>query len=79
LRCTLEAIQDGLQPLNRTGVDALHEETLFLQGLIGELQDLALAEAGRLDLHFRGGRYQIDRETFVVWLPTTALIVDDVD
>jgi len=28
----------------------LHEETLFLQRLIGDLQDLALAEAGRLDL-----------------------------
>jgi len=28
----------------------LHEETLFLQRLISHLQDLALAEAGRLDL-----------------------------
>jgi signal transduction histidine kinase len=51
LRCTLEAMQDGLQPMNRIAVDALHEEALFLQGLISELQDLALAEAGRLDLH----------------------------
>ena len=52
LRCTLEAMQDGLQPMNRIGVDALHEETLFLQSLISELQDLALAEAGRLQFHF---------------------------
>jgi two-component system, OmpR family, sensor histidine kinase BaeS len=51
LRCTLEAMQDGLAPLDRAAVDALHEETLFLQRLIADLQDLALAEAGRLELH----------------------------
>lgn len=53
LRCTLEAMQDGLAPLDRAAVDALYEETLFLQRLIADLQDLALAEAGRLDLHVR--------------------------
>jgi signal transduction histidine kinase len=51
LRCTLESIQDGLVPLDRAGIDALHEETLFLQRLIGDLQDLSVAEAGQLALH----------------------------
>ena len=50
LRCTLEAMQDGLTPMDRAGVDVLLEETLFLQRLIADLQDLALAEAGRLTL-----------------------------
>jgi signal transduction histidine kinase len=48
LRCTLEAMQDGLVPMDRAGVDVLHDETLFLQRLIADLQELALAEAGRL-------------------------------
>jgi two-component system sensor histidine kinase BaeS len=51
LRCTLEAIQDGLAQPDRARLDALVDETLLLQRLIGDLQDLALAEAGRLRLH----------------------------
>jgi signal transduction histidine kinase len=43
-------MQDGLTAMDRAGIDVLHEETLFLQRLITDLQDLALAEAGRLDL-----------------------------
>ena len=50
LRCGLEAIQDGLVTLDRTRIDALHSETLLLQRLIGDLQDLALADAGGLAL-----------------------------
>jgi signal transduction histidine kinase len=51
LRCALEAIQDGLAPADRAAIDALHDETMFLQRLIADLQDLTLAEAGRLDIH----------------------------
>src|SRR5688572_18373213 len=50
LRCHLEALQDGLLPLDRANLDVLHEETLFLQRLISDLQDLSLAEAGRLEV-----------------------------
>lgn len=50
LRCGLEAIQDGLTVPDRAAIDALHEDAVFLQRLIADLQDLALAEAGRLDL-----------------------------
>jgi two-component system sensor histidine kinase BaeS len=50
LRCGLEAIQDGLVALHRDRIDALHSETLLLQRLIADLQDLALADAGGLAL-----------------------------
>ena len=50
LRCSLEAIQDGLASADRAGIDALHEETLFLQRLIADLEELALADAGQLTL-----------------------------
>jgi signal transduction histidine kinase len=50
LRCGLEAIQDGLVALDRSQIDALHSETLLLQRLIADLQDLALADAGGLAL-----------------------------
>ena len=51
LRCSLEAMQDGLMPLDRASINVLHDDTLLLQRLIADLQDLALAEAGRLPLH----------------------------
>jgi signal transduction histidine kinase len=50
LRCGLEAIQDGLVALDRDRIDALHSETLLLQRLIADLEDLALADAGGLTL-----------------------------
>ncbi len=50
LRCGLESIQDGLAPPDTARIDALHSETLLLQRLIGDLQDLALADAGGLAL-----------------------------
>ena len=51
LRCGLESIQDGLVAADAARIDALHSETLLLQRLIGDLQDLALAESGGLTLH----------------------------
>ena len=48
VRAQLEAIQDGLAAPDRRVIDSLHEETLVLARLIDDLQDLALAEAGRL-------------------------------
>ena len=48
LRCTLEAIQDGLASADRGSIDNLHEETIFLQRLIADLEDLASADAGQL-------------------------------
>ncbi|HTI36258.1 MAG TPA: ATP-binding protein [Vicinamibacterales bacterium] len=50
LRCVLESIQDGLATADAARIDVLHGETLLLQRLIGDLQDLALAESDGLAL-----------------------------
>jgi len=50
LRCQLEALQDGLAPATPEALESLHEEARLLETLIDDLQDLALAEAGQLEL-----------------------------
>lgn len=50
MRCQLEALQDGLIPLERAAVDSLHEESVLLARLVEDLQELAMAEAGQLRL-----------------------------
>jgi signal transduction histidine kinase len=50
LRCQIEALEDGLtQPAPET-LGSLAEEVALLEKLIDDLQDLALAEAGQLEL-----------------------------
>jgi signal transduction histidine kinase len=51
LRCQIEAVQDGLQRADAATLHSLHEETLLLARLVGDLHDLALAESGQLPLH----------------------------
>jgi signal transduction histidine kinase len=51
VRCQLEAVQDGLLSASAETVSSLHDEILSLMELIDDLQDLALADAGRLPLH----------------------------
>ena len=51
LRAELEALQDGLAQPNPRAIDSLHEDARLLERLVDDLQDLALAEAGRLALH----------------------------
>ncbi|HEX9118256.1 MAG TPA: ATP-binding protein [Anaerolineae bacterium] len=48
LRGYLEAARDGLVDPDQALVDNLYEETMLLQRLVVDLQDLALAEAGQL-------------------------------
>ena len=50
LRGYLEAAHDGLLTPDSSLVDNLYEETMLLQRLVTDLQDLALAEAGQLGL-----------------------------
>ena len=50
IRCELESIQDGLTSPTPERIASLHDETMHLAHLIDDLQDLALAEAGRLDI-----------------------------
>jgi signal transduction histidine kinase len=50
IRCELESIQDGLIEPTRERIASLHQETMHLARLVEDLQDLALADAGRLEI-----------------------------
>jgi signal transduction histidine kinase len=50
IRCQIETIQDGLARPTPEVLDSLHEETMLLNRLVDDLQDIALAEAGQLAL-----------------------------
>ncbi len=49
MQAELEALQDGIRPLDKTAIDSLHAETLRLNRLIEDLRSLSLADAGTLD------------------------------
>jgi signal transduction histidine kinase len=50
IRCELESMQDGLTSPTPERIASLHDETMHLAHLVDDLQDLALAEAGRLEI-----------------------------
>jgi len=50
IRCELESMQDGLVAPTPARLASLHDETMHLAHLVDDLQDLALAEAGRLEI-----------------------------
>ena len=49
LQAELEALQDGIRPLDQLAIDSLHTEVSRLKRLIEDLQTLSLADAGALD------------------------------
>ena len=51
IRGWLEATQDGLSQPDPALIASLLEEAMLLQHIVDDLQDLAMAEAGRLQLH----------------------------
>lgn len=46
----LEAMMDGVFPADMENLASLHDETLLLSRLVGDLRELALADAGQLTL-----------------------------
>jgi two-component system, OmpR family, sensor histidine kinase BaeS len=46
LRAEIEALQDGVRPLDRAALDALHGDTLRLKRLVDDLYDLSLTDLG---------------------------------
>lgn len=50
LRCELEGIQDGLAAADPARIASLHEEVLHLDRIVADLHDLAIADAGGLQL-----------------------------
>ncbi|MDO8689943.1 MAG: ATP-binding protein [Dehalococcoidia bacterium] len=51
LQGNLEGMLDGVVPLDRSTIAALHGETKLLSRLVADLKELSLAEAGQLKLH----------------------------
>ena len=50
LRCELESIQDGLTEATTERIASLHDEVMHLSALVEDLQDLSLADAGKLEI-----------------------------
>lgn len=50
LQGQLEAMLDGVFPTTNEQIASLHDETLLLARLVGDLRDLALADAGQLQI-----------------------------
>lgn len=48
LRADLEAMQDGVRPLDRAALDALHADSLRLARLIDDLYELSMTDLGAL-------------------------------
>jgi two-component system, OmpR family, sensor histidine kinase BaeS len=46
----LEALQDGVFPMDQENVQPVYEQTLLLKRLVDDMRDLALAEAGQMTL-----------------------------
>lgn len=53
LRGRLEAVEDGIAPLEMTEIHGLHAQTMVLSRLVEDLRTLSLLEAGRLTVHAR--------------------------
>ena len=51
LRGEIEALQDGLRPLDQAALSSLAHEVAHLSGLINDLYELSLADAGALTYH----------------------------
>jgi len=52
LQAELEAMQDGVSPVDEAALASLHGETVRLSRLIDDLRDLTLADAGALTYRF---------------------------
>ncbi len=52
LQGNLQAILDGVYTLDRAEIARLYDETRLLSRLVSDLHELALADAGQLDLNF---------------------------
>lgn len=86
MQANLEAMLDGVFDLNQENVAEVHQETLLLGRLVGDLRDLASAEAGELRLQLepcdlnqvvRRGIDQMQAEAKEKDLTLTAVLAPD--
>jgi len=52
LRGELEAMQDGIRPVNKVAIESLHGEVMGLNRLVDDLHTLSLSDIGALDYRF---------------------------
>lgn len=70
IRGYIEAMQDGIIPLEKSQLDSLHEEALHITHLITDLQQLSLAEAGKLSLDFAPVNLpDVIQQVLTLWSP----------
>jgi two-component system OmpR family sensor kinase/two-component system sensor histidine kinase BaeS len=73
LQGNLQAILDGVYPLDQTEISRLYDETRLLSRLISDLHELALADAGQLHLNMQATDLaQVLRQTTDNLLPAAA-------
>ncbi|MBI2859403.1 MAG: HAMP domain-containing protein [Chloroflexi bacterium] len=53
IRGYLEALKDGVLKPEAASIQSLHEEALLMTRLVDELQELSLADSGKLDLYLQ--------------------------
>ncbi|HSG91540.1 MAG TPA: ATP-binding protein [Pseudomonadales bacterium] len=53
LRAEIDALRDGVRPVDATALDSLAAEMVRLSRLVDDLHQLSLADAGALDYHMR--------------------------
>jgi two-component system sensor histidine kinase BaeS len=51
LRAEIEAVQDGVRPLDRAAVDSLHGDVLRMGRLVDDLYELSMTDLGALSYH----------------------------
>ncbi|MCC6317566.1 MAG: HAMP domain-containing protein [Gemmatimonadaceae bacterium] len=51
LKAQIESLQDGLRTVDAASLASLHEEATVLERLVGDVDVLARADAGRLEMH----------------------------
>jgi signal transduction histidine kinase len=62
IRCQLEAVQDGLTSPDSETINSIHEETMQLNRLVEDLQELALADAAQFRLSLQQVRVKEQAE-----------------
>lgn len=70
---TLEAMQDGVLPLDEEQITALHAETTLLNRLVGDLRLLSLADAGQLKLELQKTNPETLIRQIVEWMKPQAI------
>ena len=65
LRGELEALQDGVRPLNHAAINGLHDQSRHLSRLVDDLHTLSVSDIGALDYRFQNCEIGVILSDFV--------------